>query len=175
MKTSAGKSWTGDRGMTSMLSGRRVRKDHPVVAALGDLDELQSFLGAAVAFLPRARRFGPLKAGLRRIQEDLFNVGSLVAGSSGTPGGRARAAALAAALERLHRETAEADRRWRPAGFVLPGGPPPAAFLHLARSVSRRAERSVVAAARLPAAGAYLNRLAGFLFAAAVRLSTSRA
>ncbi|MBI5624339.1 MAG: cob(I)yrinic acid a,c-diamide adenosyltransferase [Elusimicrobia bacterium] len=154
--------YAGDPGTTSLLRGPRVRKDHPAVQALGDLDELQSCLGVAVAFLPAARRWELLRSGLRKIQEDLFVLGSVVA-SLDDPENLPRLSALSAALDRLEVQSRPGPRK----GFVLPGGPPPAAFLHLARAVSRRAERSVVALDAPAQAVAYLNRLSRFLFAAA--------
>ncbi|MBI5882204.1 MAG: cob(I)yrinic acid a,c-diamide adenosyltransferase [Elusimicrobia bacterium] len=181
------KGWTGDRGTTSLLTGPRVRKDHPRIAALGDLDELQSCLGLVLAFLPARRRFEGLRRELRLIQSDLFAIGSLVA----APAGRGQAGAVkavAAALARLDAGISAEQERSRPRGFVKPGGPPAAAFLHLARSVCRRAERSAVGLAaqdrrprrRGPFSArrrglaappacvvAYLNRLSSFLFSAA--------
>ena len=158
---------TGDTGQTALFGGGRVPKDHPRVEAYGSVDELNSTLGVAVAFLPQRR----LITALQGIQNELFNIGSELASESG---GRAAEVgrlflepeAKIAALERL---IDDYDARL-PAlrTFVLPSGSQAGALLHLARTVCRRTERAVVRLAGQepvnPAILTYLNRLSDLLF-----------
>ncbi|MBI5209310.1 MAG: cob(I)yrinic acid a,c-diamide adenosyltransferase [Elusimicrobia bacterium] len=167
---------TGDRGMTGLADGTRLRKDHPVVCAAGDLDELQCCLGLASAFLPAGRRSEGLKRELAAVQEELFTVGAVLAGAKGLARGRKAGALLARGVSRLERGIDSLAAGGRAArGFVLPGGPVPASFLHLARAVCRRAERAAVRLGRAgripPPVPAYLNRLSDYLFAAACAVS----
>jgi cob(I)alamin adenosyltransferase len=167
---------TGDQGDTGLFGGGRVPKNHPRVAAYGDVDELNSMLGVVRAAAPGAT-FDPL---LESIQRDLFSLGAQLA--SPEPATVAKALGKAqlsddrvAELERL---IDEADRELPPLrAFVLPAGTPKAAALHLARTVCRRAERSVVGLAQeaeLPAFFiVYLNRLSDLLFVLA-RLANHR-
>jgi|DewCreStandDraft_2_1066082.scaffolds.fasta_scaffold00316_27 cob(I)alamin adenosyltransferase len=150
----------GDRGETSLFGGERVPKDHPRVAAYGALDELNSCLGVAMAFL-RQRR---VAAALREVQADLFQLGAELA----SPGSD-RFRLPAERVEALERLIDAYDARLEPLkSFVLPGGAPAAALLHLARTLCRRAEREVVALSRreevAPHVLAYLNRLSDLLF-----------
>ncbi len=158
---------TGDTGETALFGGGRVSKDHPRVSAYGDIDELNAAIGVARATEPRALA-DPL---LRSIQRDLFSIGGHLA----TPDPERVAKALDKAVLPPEQITAfenaidEADSEL-PAlrAFVLPGGTSKAAALHHARTVCRRAERSVVALARdaeVPALFLqYLNRLSDLLF-----------
>ncbi len=168
---------TGDRGETALFGGGRVPKDHPRVAAYGDVDELNSVLGLLRATEPAAF-FDPL---LESIQRDLFAIGGHLA----TPDPeRVRKALEKATLspERVsefERTMDEADRELPPLkAFVLPAGTPKASALHLARTVCRRAERSVVHLAHdndVPELFVvYLNRLSDLLFTLA-RLANRRA
>ena len=133
---------TGDEGETGLFGGGRVPKDHPRVAAYGDVDELNSAIGVARATRPYAVR--PL---LESIQRDLFAIGGHLA----TPDPVKVAKALAKAelsderVPEFERIMDAADHELPPLqAFVLPAGTPKAAALHLARTVCRRAERSVV-------------------------------
>lgn len=168
---------TGDTGETALFGGGRVSKDHPRVAAYGDVDELNSVLGLIRATEP-ADLFDPL---LESIQRDLFAIGGHLA----TPDPeRVRKALEKATLspERVtefERTMDEADRELPPLkAFVLPAGTPKASALHLARTVCRRAERSVVHLAHdndVPELFVvYLNRLSDLLFTLA-RLANRRA
>jgi len=161
---------SGDTGQTALFGGGRVPKAHPRVDAYGCVDELNSALGVAIAFL-RQRR---LIAALQGIQNELFNIGSELASGGSETGGRAAAVgrqflepeAKVAALERL---IDEYDARLSPLRtFILPSGSQAGALLHLARTVCRRAERAVVQLAGQepvnPAILAYLNRLSDLLF-----------
>jgi cob(I)alamin adenosyltransferase len=168
---------TGDGGETGLFGGGRVPKDHPRTSAYGDVDELNSAIGVARAAAP-ADLFDAL---LDSIQRDLFSIGGHLA----TPD----PAKVAKALEKadvspervvlFERAIDEADRELPPLrAFVLPGGTPKAAALHLARTVCRRAERSVVTLSRESQVPAlflvYLNRLSDLLFTLA-RLAKHRA
>jgi cob(I)alamin adenosyltransferase len=168
---------TGDRGDTGLFGGPRVSKDAPRIEAYGTVDELNSVLGVARSSgLDEA--IGDL---LQRIQNDLFALGAQLA----TPDPATHQTALVgarqiAALEEAidHFETGLEPLRQ----FILPGGHPAAAQLHLARTVCRRAERRVVTLVRESAEPIatevviYLNRLSDLLFvlARAVNHSAGR-
>jgi cob(I)alamin adenosyltransferase len=160
---------SGDGGRTSLLSGERVEKSHSQIEALGDVDELNSLLGALMAALPRDQ--GKLTEELQGIQADLFKVGAWRAAPPGSPTlemlqeiGPGHTKALEAAIDRI--EAALPPLR----SFIFPGGHPSAAWAHIARAVCRRAERHVLRlTAGEPAGGlgsviAYLNRLSDYLF-----------
>jgi cob(I)alamin adenosyltransferase len=168
---------TGDTGETGLFGGGRVSKDHARVAAYGDVDELNSTLGVARATEP-AMMFDPE---LAAIQRDLFSIGGHLA----TPDPEKVRAALEKAslassrIEEFETAIDAADAELPPLrAFILPAGTPKAAALHLARTVCRRAERSVVALARQDEVPelflVYLNRLSDYLFTLA-RLANARA
>ncbi len=168
---------SGDSGDTSLFGGGRVPKHDQRVAAYGDVDELNSAIGVALACEPR-----DLEAGLLSdIQRDLFAIGGQLA--SPDPAKVARALAKATLDESRITALENAIDGWdvelEPlSAFVLPGGTPKAAQLHAARTVCRRAERSVVALARQSEVPGhilvYLNRLSDLLFTLA-RLANHRA
>ncbi len=157
---------SGDAGETGLGDGTRVSKDHPRVDAYGQVDELNAVLGLAAAHAPP----GPDADLLRSVQNDLFDVGAdlCVPLAEGEAPGQAlrvtaaQATRLEGAIDQLN------DRLSPLRSFVLPGGSPAAAWLHLARTVCRRAERAVVSLARSepvnPQAVVYLNRLSDLLF-----------
>ena len=156
---------TGDQGRTGLLGGTRVPKDHLRVAAYGDVDETNAAIGIVLAHTEGAR-LGRL---LRQVQADLFALGAELADVRRTRRQQAKAAVTAAMIERLEKEIDVREEALPPLrAFVLPGGAPTAAFLHHARTVCRRAERSVVALARSsqvePLTIVYLNRLSDLLF-----------
>jgi cob(I)alamin adenosyltransferase len=151
---------TGDAGETGLGNGARVPKDSARIASLGDVDELNSALGVLLAEeLP-----AEVRAVFEQVQHDLFDLG----GELSIPGhamlGEAQVAALEAALERWNRDLAPLKE------FILPGGSRAAAAAHLARTVCRRTERTLVALARSEPVGdparRYLNRLSDLLFVA---------
>lgn len=157
---------TGDAGTTGLVDGSRVSKTDPRLIAMGDVDEANSAIGVAIAVLGD----GPLADALTRIQNDLFDLGADIA----TPGVDFVASATALRIvasqpERLEQEIdAMNDALSSLTSFVLPGGEAAAAAIHLARAITRRAERSAVAVGGLnPQALAYLNRLSDYLFVAA--------
>ena len=168
---------TGDEGTTGLFGGGRVGKDHPRVEAYGDVDELNATLGLARALEPMPR----LDEVLVPIQRDLFAIGALLA----TPDHQKMRQHLEKArvdddrVLQLERAIDDADRELEPLrAFVLPGGTPKAAALHVARTVCRRAERRVVhlqAEVEIPQlVVVYLNRLSDLLFTLA-RLANHRA
>ena len=154
----------GDKGQTSLVDGKRVPKHAPRVAAYGAVDEANAVIGLA-----RLHAADAIDHMLGRIQNDLFDVGADLA----TPhaGRKAKGAlrVVAAQTVRLEREIDALNSELEPLkSFVLPGGTPLAAALHLARTAVRRAERAVAALGakeRLnPEALKYLNRLSDHLF-----------
>lgn len=168
---------TGDAGTTGLFGGGRVPKDDLRVEAYGDVDELNAVLGMAraVEMMPRIDEV------LVPIQRDLFAIGALLA----TPDREKMAQHLAKAridearIAELEHAIDDGEQELEPLhAFIIPGGTPKAAALHVARTVCRRAERHVV---RLqhdvdlpPLAVIYLNRLSDLLFTLA-RLATRRA
>ena len=158
---------TGDAGQTGLFGGGRVSKDDPRVEAYGDVDELNAFLGAAraVEVMPRIDEV------LVPIQRDLFSIGALLA----TPDLEkmhdhlAKAQIDDARIVSLEKEIDACDRELEPLkAFIVPGGTPKAASLHIARTVCRRAERRVIHLQReveIPQIViVYLNRLSDLLF-----------
>lgn len=163
----------GDRGKTSLFSGERVAKSDARVDAYGEVDELNAILGALGASL------GPdqeaLREELTQIQRDLLIVGALLATMPDAPHfsslpriGSDRIEFLEGAMDRM-------DARLPPLkSFILPGGSPPAAWAHVARTVCRRAERRIIPLTADEAAESpdearrnlliYINRLSDYLF-----------
>lgn len=168
---------TGDAGRTGLFGGDVVSKAHPRVAAYGAVDELNAVLGWAVA---AGGLDADLAAQVEGIQSRLFDLGADLATPPGTPAGawlhrvpESWVAGLEADIDAM--DTALPPLR----AFILPGGSPASAALHMARTVCRRAERAVVTAIEggvdiSPVAVAYLNRLGDWLFTAA-RLANARA
>ncbi|MGF1639471.1 MAG: cob(I)yrinic acid a,c-diamide adenosyltransferase [Rhodospirillales bacterium] len=161
----------GDKGETSLGDGRRVAKYHLRVAAYGTVDETNAVVGLA-----RLHTAGEADAMLARIQNDLFDLGADLC----TPEtGRKAEGALRivdAQVERLEREIDAMNAGLQPlSSFILPGGAPAAAHLHLGRTVARRAERLICELAENdpvnPAAIRYINRLSDHLFVLARHLN----
>ena len=157
---------TGDQGETALGDGQRVPKNHPRVSAYGSVDELNSVLGLLLAHHPNAAETDFL----RSIQNDLFDVGAdlCIPHKPDEPEGQSlrvqteQVERLEKAIDRLNEDLPPLT------SFVVPGGKPPAAWCHLARTVCRRAERDVVTLTQTeainPQAVIYLNRLSDFLF-----------
>lgn len=166
----------GDTGETGLIDGSRVPKDDARVAAYGEVDELSATLGVARAHSADAA----VRALLHEIQKDLFALGAQLADPQARIGSRKHKAAVTAGhIEALERAIDERQATLPPLkAFLLPGGAPVAALLHLARTVCRRAERSTVALARRekvdPLVVAYINRLSDLLFVLA-RVANKRA
>ena len=151
---------TGDRGETGLGDGSRVSKDSPRVRALGDLDELNSAIGVLLA-----EEIPPeLRKTLEEVQHDLFDLGGEVSIPGHAMLGDAQVGRLEAASEQWNAGLAPLRE------FILPGGTRAAAAAHLARTVCRRAERSLVALGGqenvTDPARRYLNRLSDLLFIA---------
>ena len=153
----------GDRGETSLGDGSRVSKLDPRIAAYGAVDELNSWLGVALADHPPAQ----FRALLERIQNELFDVGADLSVPFAAGDDRLRVAQ--SQVDELERACDE----WNASlpelkSFVLPGGTALAARLHVARTICRRAERDALRAAQEvdvdPLALVYLNRLSDLLF-----------
>jgi cob(I)alamin adenosyltransferase len=152
---------TGDDGTTGLVDGARVSKADPLMAAIGDVDEANCAIGVARATLgPHA--FGGM---LSRIQNDLFDLGADLATPGGIEGAlRITPGQIAWLEERIDHINSALEPL---TSFVLPAGAPGAPQLHLARAITRRAERSAVAAGAGAQPRAYLNRLSDLLFVAA--------
>ena len=156
---------TGDRGETKLFDGTTVSKDEPRVNAYGDVDELNSVVGCAAIHSKDKTIIGPLI----EIQQQLFSLGAELADpksdqrvSNKPPLGKNWVEELEVQIDELSGELPPLD------AFILPGGCPCAGWLHLARTVCRRAERNVVKAASKepvnPLVVVYLNRLSDFFF-----------
>lgn len=160
---------TGDDGTTALGSGERRKKYDLRISAYGTLDEVNAVIGIA-----RLHAAGDtsIDAGLARIQNDLFDVEAELCLATKGPGGAALTV-TAAQVAWLESEIDRLNEALQPLrSFVLPGGTPAAAYLHLARTVCRRAERLMVELRDLPGedvsadALKYVNRLSDFLFVA---------
>ena len=160
---------TGDDGTTALGSGERRPKYDLRIAAYGTVDETNAAIGVVRLHLAAAR---DIDAMLGLIQNDLFDLGAdlAVPQAEGKP---ERLRMLASQVERLERDIDSLNAALSPlTSFVLPGGTPAAATLHLARTICRRAERMMVELAAKPdepvsdPAIQYINRLSDFLFVA---------
>jgi cob(I)alamin adenosyltransferase len=167
---------TGDTGDTGLFGGGRVQKTHPRVEAYGDVDELNAAIGLAraIELMPRIDEV------LVPLQRDLFAIGALLA----TPDHDKMKKQLEKArideqrIAELEHAIDEGDRELEPLkSFIVPGGTPKAASLHVARTVCRRAERRVISLQSEgipPIVIIYLNRLSDLLFTLA-RVANKRA
>ena len=154
----------GDRGETSLGDGRRLPKTAPRIAAFGTSDEANATIG-----LVRLHTTAEADAMLARIQNDLFDLGADLCVPEDGRKAEGALRIVAAQVERLEREIDAMNAELAPLNsFVLPGGTPAAAYLHLARTVVRRCEREMVALAAAeqvnPQALAFINRLSDHLF-----------
>ena len=157
---------TGDRGETGLADGSRISKSHPRACAVGDVDEANSAIGVALLHIEDA----DAQAKLGRIQNEMFDLGADLA----TPGDDFAPSEMTLRIvqeqiDRLESEIDEMNSALEPLrSFILPGGGAGSAYLHLARTVVRRAEREAVEAAGHvplnPLALIYLNRLSDHLF-----------
>ena len=156
---------TGDSGDTGLFDGTRVPKNDPRVAAYGDVDELNAWLGLVRASLQNER----LTTMLEQIQRDLFALGARLADPSHKIAGRVKKAAIVPAdIIRLEEWIDQLESELPPLRrFILAGGSPAGAALHVARTVCRRAERAIVGLgsdAVEPDLLVYVNRLSDLLF-----------
>jgi len=164
---------TGDAGETGLVDGSRLPKSAPRLAAIGDVDELNSAIGVALTHDMAA----DARAMLGRIQNELFDLGADFA----TPGpdyvpSDMSLRIVPSQVERLEREIDLMNEELEALrSFILPGGSPAAAAIHLARAICRRAERSAVAAhgetGLNPIGLTYVNRLSDHLFVLARSLN----
>ncbi len=158
---------TGDKGETALGDGTRLSKCAPRIDAFGTVDETNAAIGLA-----RLHTTGALDAMLARIQNDLFDLGADLCVPETAKRNEGRLRVDEAQVERLEREIDAMNAELAPLNaFVLPGGEPAAAYLHLARTTVRRAERLIVELAKAEpinaAAIRYINRLSDHLFVAA--------
>ena len=161
---------TGDDGTTGLVDGSRVSKTDARMVAIGEVDEANSALGLAIQALESESGYMALVAGLRRIQNDLFDLGADIA----TPGetfvpSPMELRIVPSQVDWLEAEIDAAnDQLPSLTSFILPGGSAPASHMHMARAISRRAERALAAASQdvsiNPQALKYLNRLSDYLF-----------
>lgn len=168
----------GDRGETGLIGGKRVSKSDPRIVAYGAVDELNSTIGLAIAFLRSKdqKMFSDLIDVLTQVQNDLFVVGSDLADPSYPEGSKTprteekMASSLEPIIDRLEAELAPITF------FILPGGSVESSLLHLSRGVARRAETTVVALSKNQAVNplivVYLNRLSDLLFVGARAVNT---
>jgi len=164
----------GDQGETGLFGGDRVSKDHLRIRTYGTLDELNAALGLATALGGSPAEFVDR---IRRIQGELFQLGAELA----TPRGKTVSVTLVAGGEvaLLENEIDAMERGLKPlTHFILPGGSPASSYLHLARTICRRAERELVVLHRAeplrPVVLEYVNRLSDYLFVAS-RFANSEA
>ncbi len=156
---------TGDTGSAGLVDGSRVSKSSPRMAAIGEVDEANASVGAAIATIDG----GEVAQSLLRIQNELFDLGADVA----TPGAVEGALRIVPEqVERLERDIDALNQALPPlTSFILPSGSAAVAALHIARATVRRAERAAVALNEReplnPQLLAYLNRLSDYLFVAA--------
>jgi cob(I)alamin adenosyltransferase len=151
----------GDKGYTSTIKRKKITKSDPVVELLGTLDELSSIFGVCILNAPT-----PLQRQLQIIQNDLFDLGSLIAGYSKqkfhVPYFVKRVRAFEDEIDLMEKQTKQLQ------GFILPGGTKISTYLHWARTVSRRLERNAVTVLSkqkdLKDLLLYFNRLSDYLF-----------
>jgi len=156
---------TGDDGSTGLVGGSRVSKGDPQIECYGTVDELNAAIGLAAVVVAGAE----LLKELRRIQADLFTIGSHLATPPDSPTRASLPKLEGSMVDRLEQRIDATTAQLPPLKhFILPGGSELAARLHLARTICRRAERLVVAmpysSYALPIVVTYLNRLSDWLF-----------
>ena len=160
---------TGDDGTTGLVDGSRIAKNDARMAAIGDIDELNSAVGVAIC----AIQDRVLVKSLRVVQNDLFDLGADMATPAAADDDFAPSEMVlritADQVERLEQEIDAANQALEPlTSFILPGGTAAAASIHLARAIARRAERTAVSAGQKttinPQALSYVNRLSDYLF-----------
>jgi cob(I)alamin adenosyltransferase len=165
---------TGDDGTTALGSGERRPKCDLRIEAYGTVDEVNSAIGLARVETAKDGGCAKLDAMLLCVQNDLFDLGADLCVPDGVQGETEPLRIIPSQVERLERKIDELNAQLGPLhSFILPGGSKAAAALHLARAVTRRAERLLVALANTPGeevgtpALKYVNRLSDFLFVAA--------
>lgn len=165
---------TGDKGTTSLFTGKVVSKNNPLIESLGAVDEGNSAIGSALSLFPQSEELQNTRSQLETIQHTLFDVGAAIA----TPFSQASEKKLE--KTRFDQEGISLLENWIDnmeaqipplTHFILPGGHPAGAFLHLSRSLIRRAERTILSLYEQKEITQdvliYLNRLSDYLFVAA--------
>lgn len=165
---------SGDRGMTSIVGGKRVSKNDHRIILCGEIDELNAHIGLLASLLSTATRLTAteaqsLTAELTAIQEHLFHIGTALSASTACPEITTAVEWLEHNIDRMQRVAPEVDT------FVLPGGCRAAAQSHVCRTICRRVERDIVELAPLPTTDPtvtqYANRLSDYFFALALYLN----
>lgn len=164
---------TGDKGQTSLFSGQRVPKNNSFIETLGTIDECNCAIGIAIAHMPENNQFNDLKKQMEMVQHALFDLGAAIA----TP--RTHSASDKIEKTRFDKEATSMLEEWMDAmdvnlaklhTFILPGGHPCGAHIHLARSICRRAERQIIPLLEHADVSqdilVYMNRLSDYLFMA---------
>jgi cob(I)alamin adenosyltransferase len=171
---------TGDDGTSGLVDGSRVAKSDARLHAIGEVDEANSVLGSAIFALESDAGDAALVAGLRRIQNDLFDLGADIAtpGADFTPSPM-ELRVIQTQVDWIEEAIDAANDALPPlTSFILPGGSNAAAQMHVARATVRRAERALVTAAHdnaiNPLAIKYLNRLSDYLFVLCRLINASR-
>lgn len=162
---------TGDEGKTSLFSGERLPKNSLRVETYGETDELCSAVGAVVAMVPSCKEEKKLTADLRCIQADLFDIGSLLATSPGSPEADLLKPFAAEKIKWLEGHIDEMQKILPVLhSFILPGGHPSSAWAQMTRAICRRVERAVIALDDREGClygkmvVTYLNRLSDYFF-----------
>ena len=153
----------GDKGITSLGNGDRVKKDSLRVTSYGEVDEINSTIGVVTCYCS-----SELKKILRQIQNELFDIGAILC----MPNKRNKSKSISDAVISLEKEIDKMNSKLLDlSSFILPGGSKSASFLHLARTIARRCERTLVKLNSKekinPEITKYINRLSDFLFVAA--------
>jgi|TARA_B100001245_G_C22783483_1_gene378229 cob(I)alamin adenosyltransferase len=155
----------GDDGSTGMADGTRVLKSNLLVKAIGELDELNSWMG----LLCSLDELNEHKEYLQSIQNRLFDIGGILTTKSEVPLEKQYLLTLEKEMDNLNRKLPDLDN------FILPGGSKESSFIHIARTVCRRAERSLIEANRSEkmeqSCLIYINRLSDFLFVLARKVN----
>ena len=155
----------GDDGSTGMADGTRVLKSNLLVKAIGELDELNSWMGLLCSLV----ELNEHKEYLQSIQNRLFDIGGILTTKSEVPLEKQYLLTLEKEMDNLNRKLPDLDN------FILPGGNKETSFIHIARTVCRRAERSLIEANRSEkmeqSCLIYINRLSDFLFVLARKVN----
>ena len=162
---------TGDKGETSLFSGQRVSKNDPIMEAMGSVDECNSAIGVSLAQLPNTPKFISPRKQLNLIQHTLFDLGAALATPrTKAPEGKIKKTRFdSQGIILLEQWIDEMEQELPPLKtFILPGGHPAGAMLHLARSIARRAERRILPIHEHTDVSdhvlMYINRLSDYLF-----------
>jgi cob(I)alamin adenosyltransferase len=175
---------TGDNGTSGLVDGSRISKSNTRLHAIGEVDEANSTLGVAICALEQDKGDAHMIADLRRIQNDLFDLGADIATPESTQGegfepSPMKLRVVESQITWIESSIDAANDSLPPlTSFILPGGSNAAATMHVARASVRRAERALVAASQgaaiNPLAITYLNRLSDYLFVLCRLINSTR-